>query len=133
MFMEHSAAVAARSVVREAWRAGRVVVEVAVFTGCVMHVCVRTGLSSRALLFGPYHCSRVYIFCRRQSSEIRGCIRTPAILSFKSGQDDFACLIFAFSLPMAALLRGIHDCNAKAKKGLGGNSLATSFFLFNYL
>ena len=85
MFMEYSAAVAARSVVCEAWRAGRVVVEVAVFTGCVMYVCVRTGLSSRALLFALYHCSTVYIFWRRQASGIRGCIRTPAILSFKSG------------------------------------------------
>ena len=32
VFMEHSAAVAARLVAREAWRAGRVVLEVAVFT-----------------------------------------------------------------------------------------------------
>ena len=45
---------------------------------------------------------------------IRGCIREPAFFSFKSGQDDLACLIYTFSLSMTALLRGTHFCNAKS-------------------
>lgn len=93
-------------VAREGWRIGRVVLELAVFTGCPGHVCVRT-----------YGTVLVRAFCRCLNNTIvrpicfagvneAGLGDTTGHRLYLSRQTDLAYLYFALS--MTAFLRGAH-------------------------